>query len=142
VLVEHELAAMKPLIVPPQLPRLLLLLLLPLATRPVAAPCDFVFEDDDGDEWDLETLAGIRTTSGPAPTGTFTYKFDICANIAPIPSACNLAGILGTVAARYVRRPRKPAVASCAHAARPARRSPLFHSPLFRSPLTAPIVLS
>lgn len=66
------------------------------------APCDFEFVDSDGDEWPLETLAGVRTTSGPADTGTFTYKFDICANISPNPSACELAGLFGTVAARYV----------------------------------------
>eukprot|EP01043_Picozoa_sp_COSAG02_P107709 COSAG02_NODE_43731_length_372_cov_0.758242_1_plen_80_part_10 len=74
-----------------------------LSVREVAAPCDFQFVDGDGDEWDLESLAGIRTASGPATTGTFTYKFDICANISPNPSACEIAGLFGTVAARYVR---------------------------------------
>lgn len=71
----------------------------------VVAPCDFEFIDSDGDEWDLESLAGMRTASGPATTGTFTYKFDICANISPNPTACELAGLYGTVAARYVCKP-------------------------------------
>ena len=66
------------------------------------AACNSQFVDSDGDEWDLESLAGMRTTSGPATTGTFTYKFDICANISPNPAACEQAGLYGTVAARYV----------------------------------------
>ena len=78
--------------------------LLLLSIRAAAAPCDFKFVDKDGDEWDLETLSGVRTSSGPATTGTYTYKFDICANISPNPTSCELAGVYGTVAARYVRK--------------------------------------
>ena len=82
-------------------PLRLRLLLLALASQ-VAAPCSEPFIDGDGDEWDLDSLAGIRTASGPGTVGgTWTYKFDICANISPNPSTCELAGLFGTVAARY-----------------------------------------
>ena len=78
---------------------LLLLLQLPAGDT---QSCDD-FEDDNGDLWDLSSLVGLRTASGPAPTGTWTYKFDVCANISPNPTACQNCDVLGTVAARYVR---------------------------------------
>ena len=45
---------------------LLLLLQLPAGDT---QSCDD-FEDDNGDLWDLSSLVGLRTASGPAPTGT------------------------------------------------------------------------
>lgn len=83
----------------PALARLLVALL--VSVPQVAAPCDEAFIDEDGDEWDLDSLAGIRTASGPGAMGTWTYKFDICANISPNPQQCVVEGILGTCAARY-----------------------------------------
>ena len=80
------------------------LLLLALATQLVATTgCTFEFIDADGDVWPLASLAGIRTGtgSGISPVVTWTYRFNICANLLPVPSPCSTAGVLGTVAARY-----------------------------------------
>ena len=53
--------------------------------------------------WSLGGLAGVQTTTGPGgpATGTWEYKFNVCANVVPVPTSCTANQVLGTVGLRY-----------------------------------------
>jgi len=54
--------------------------------------------DSSGKKWDLSKLAGPQTTT--SSSDSFTYQFDVCADIDPLPDICNTYGVYGKAAAR------------------------------------------
>ena len=98
---------------------------LPLLLALAAALADACqLTDTEGDTWDMSFAAGIQQTRGPSTTGTYDvraptpplpsaaataltavrgrqYEWDVCQNVNPVPSACQIGGVLGTAALRH-----------------------------------------
>jgi len=74
------------------------LVLLPLAASQCTADCK-TCSDSSGTKWDLSSLKGAQTATSSADS--FTYAFDVCENINPLPDICNTYGVYGSCAVQY-----------------------------------------